>query len=147
MPLFYRMIINPLTVLNIKRYLSKKYISPDDLVDLDYTFYPLHIEPEVTLLVYSRYFLNQIEVIRNIALSLPSGMKLVVKEHPAAVGKRPLSYYKKIIAIPNVEMINSSVETSTIIKNSKLVSTISGSVGLEGIILGSGTLVTPFADA
>ena len=140
-PLLYRMIINPLTVLNVKRYLSKKYISPDDLVDLDYTFYPLHIEPEVTLLVYSRYFLNQIEVIRNIALSLPSGMKLVVKEHPAAVGKRPLSYYKKIIAIPNVEMINSSVETSMIIKNSKLVSTISGSVGLEGIILGKPVII------
>lgn len=140
-PLFYRMIVNPISVLKIRKYLLNKYIATDDLIDMEYAFYPLHIEPEVTLLVYSRYFLNQIEVIRNIAFSLPFGMKLIIKEHPAAVGKRPLSYYKKILAIPNVEMIDSSIETKVLIKNSKLVATISGSVGLEGIIMGKPVII------
>ena len=68
-------------------------------------------------------------------------MKLLVKEHPAAFGKRPLSYYKKLLAIPNVELIDSSVGTTKIIKYSSLVTTISGSVGFEGIILGKPVII------
>ena len=49
---------------------------------------PKQKEPEVTLLVWGRPYINQIEVARKFARCLPVGMKLVVKEHPAAVGYR-----------------------------------------------------------
>ena len=55
-------------------FFRSKYIREDILAKMHYAFYPLHKEPEVTLLVYSRPYLNQIEVIRNIARSLPVDM-------------------------------------------------------------------------
>ena len=140
-PLFHRMVLNPFKIRSLKKYLSKKYLPTNILQNIDYAFYPLHIEPEVTLLVYSRFYLNQIEVIRNIAYNLPAGMKLLVKEHPAAVGKRPLSYYHKILEIPNVEMIDSQLKTSEIIDHASLVSTISGSVGFEAVLKGKPVII------
>ena len=57
-------------------------------------------------MVYGRAWMNQIEAIRNIARNLPVGMKLLVKEHPAALGYRSVSFYKKVTAIPNVLLVS-----------------------------------------
>jgi hypothetical protein len=115
--------------------LRSKYIRADQLSGLEYALYPLHKEPEVTLLVYSRPFLNQIEVVRNIARSLPVGMKLVIKEHPACIGYRPLRYYKKLLEIPNVIMAPPEMESRELVRNAQLITIISGSVGLEALML------------
>tara|TARA_Y100000741_G_C18261811_1_gene560763 strand:+ start:3163 stop:4698 length:1536 start_codon:yes stop_codon:yes gene_type:complete len=133
-PVFYRKLLNPILIKKINNFLNAKFINQDELKNINYAFFPLHIEPEVTLLVYSRFFMNQIEVIRNIAYSLPTGFKLVVKEHPAAVGKRPISFYKKLLNIPNVELVAPNLETRILIENSSIVTTIAGSVGFESII-------------
>jgi len=100
-----------------------------------YAFFPLHKEPEVTLLVYGRSYLNQIEVVRNIGRSLPVGVKLVVKEHPAAVGYRPLEYYQKLISVPNVVLAPPNMTSRELIQNALLVTIIGGSVGLEAIFM------------
>ena len=92
------------------------------------------MEPEVALLVYGRYHTNQIEVIRHIATSLPVGMELFVKDHPKSMGRRKLSYYQKILEIPNCRLINPYITTDPIIKNSQLVITIGGSAGWESVI-------------
>ena len=115
--------------------LDKQAVSAHDLPTVDYAFYPLHKEPEVTLLVYGRPYVNQIEVVRNLARSLPVGMKLVVKEHPAASGYRPISYYKKLGDIPNVLLLSASIRSREVINNAKLVAVISGSVGFEAVML------------
>tara|TARA_B100001750_G_scaffold100697_1_gene79637 strand:+ start:2596 stop:4164 length:1569 start_codon:yes stop_codon:yes gene_type:complete len=134
-PIIYRIILNPIMVKRINHYLMGLYVTKDQLGTMDYAFFPLHIEPEVTLLVYARNFTNQIEVVRSIALNLPVGMNLIVKEHPAAVGKRPISYYKKLLEIPNVRLIAPNMETKEIIDSAKLITTISGSVGFEGALM------------
>lgn len=105
------------------------------LAKMDYAFYPLHKEPEIQLLVYSRPFMNQIEVVRNIARSLPVGMKLVVKEHPASIGYRPLKYYRKLLEIPNVIIAKPSIASRELVNSSRLVAIVSGSIGFEAIIL------------
>ncbi len=146
-PVLYRKILNPFLIKKINNFLHKKYVNVNDLKITKYVFFPLHIEPEVTLLVYSRFFMNQIEVIRNIAYSLPSGYILIVKEHPAAVGKRPLSFYKKLLNISNVRLVKPNTETRILIKNSSLVTTIAGSVGFESIIFKKPVLIfgnTPY---
>jgi len=102
---------------------------------MPYAFFPLHKEPEVTLLVYSRPFMNQIEVIRNLARSLPVGMRLVVKEHPACVGYRPLQYYRKLLEIPNVSLAPPELESRSALQHASLVCIISGSIGLEALVL------------
>ena len=146
-PRLYRKFLNPRLVRKIDRYFSHKYIGESELENLDYVFYPLHTEPEVTLLVYSKPYLNQIEVIRNLAYSLPAGQILIVKEHPAARGKRPLGFYKKIEDIFNVRFVDPTMDARSLIIHSKLVATIASSVGFEAVLLGKPVLTfgqTPY---
>ena len=133
-PLLYRIFFNPILVNRINSKYKSHYVKVEELKKMSFAFYALHVEPEVTLLVYARNFTNQIENIRNIAFNLPVGMYLVVKEHPAAVGKRPLRYYSKLLEIPNVKLIASNVTTAKVIPHAKLIVSISGSVGLEGVL-------------
>ena len=134
-PFLYSEIVIPWRAFQINLRLKQKYVTEKDLSSLDYVLFPLHTEPEITLLVYSKPYLNQIEVARNVANNLPVGMSLVVKEHPRSVGKRPMGYYRKLLEIPNVRLADPAMTSRTAILNSKLVSTIAGSIGLEAIFL------------
>lgn len=134
-PIWLKKVKRPLRIRYADFILKKKYVDADTLTSIDYAFYPLHKEPEVTLLVYGRPYMNQIEVVRNLARSLPVGMKLIVKEHPAAIGYHPLSYYKKLLAIPNVILAHQGKTSRELIQNSRLVAIVSGSVGLEAVMM------------
>jgi hypothetical protein len=105
-----------------------------DLEGLDYILYPLHAEPELMLAQFARPYLNQIEVVRNIALSMPVGMHLLVKEHPITVGRRSMGYYKKLLEIPNVRMADMDLPAQPAVNNARLVVVIRGSLALEVVI-------------
>ena len=98
-----------------------------------FVYYPLHIEQERNLLLAAPFFTNQIELIRNIAKSLPVSHKLLVKEHPAQETRewRAISDYKKIMKIPNVILIHPTVSSQEILEKCSLVVTIGGTTGLE----------------
>lgn len=101
-----------------------------------YIYYPLHVEPELSLLLYAPYWTNQYPVVQNIAQSLPQGVCLYVKEHPALLGSRPLSYYDRMSKIPNVRLISPFVDSHKMIRQSEGIVTITGTVGLEAILMG-----------
>ena len=105
-----------------------------ELKNHHYAVYPLNTEPEVALLVYGRAYRNQIETVRNIASSLPVGWKLVVKEHPNALGYRTRGYYQKLREIPNVILLGPATDTGQIVSNADLVFVVFGTIGLEAII-------------
>lgn len=128
-------IIQPYRTKRMNRQFSNIYVKAEDLSSLDYAFFPLHTEPEIVLSVYCKPFLNQIEAIRLFSHNLPVGMKLVVKEHPWAIGKRPLSYYRKILDIPNVLLAYPGLKSRELITHARLVSIIAGSIGFEALIL------------
>lgn len=98
-----------------------------------FVYFPLHIEPERTLLISAPFYTNQIEVITNVAKSLPVGYDLFVKEHfrMARQGWRPTSFYKKILELPNVKLVHPSVQTDVLLRDTSLIVTISGTSGLE----------------
>ena len=98
-------------------------------------FFPLHTEPEVSLLVYGRPYVNQIEIIRMLAMSLPIDTVLVVKEHPWMVGKRSLGAYQKMLDIPRVRFADPSLDARTLVKHADLVAVVTGSVALEAAML------------
>jgi len=133
----YGHILQPIRWMGVQLHLRGKLLGARDLVQLrPYTFFPLHFEPEVSLQVFGRPFQNQIELIRHLALSLPAGMQLVVKEHPRALGFRPSGYYRKLLEIPNVLMVDPLMSTHAVIGQAALVAVISGSTGLEAAVLG-----------
>jgi CDP-glycerol glycerophosphotransferase (TagB/SpsB family) len=115
--------------------LKERYIREADLQGLRYVFFPLHTEPEVSLLVYGRPFVNQIEIVRMLALSLPVDTVLVVKEHPWMVGKRSLAAYKKMLDIPRVRFADPALEARLLVKQAVLVAVVTGSVALEAAML------------
>lgn len=129
-------VVNPWRARQVAHKLAGRYLTAEELKRTRYCFYPLHTEPEVSLLVYGRPFLNQIEVIRALALSLPIDMVLVVKEHPWMVGKRSLDAYRKLLNIPRVQLVNPAMEARELISGAAFVAVVTGSVALEAAILG-----------
>lgn len=112
----------------INRYLSYKI---DELSP--FIYFPLHMEQEQVLLIGAPFYTNQFEVISNIAKSLPIGYKLLVKEHPIMKlrGWHSTSFYKKIMALPNIQFLHYSVNNDEILKKCSLVITIRGTTGLD----------------
>lgn len=106
-------------------------------VDLseNFAFFPLQYEPEITTLLYAPSYTNQINVIRQVARSMPIYLTLYVKEHPAMVGYRTHAYYKEILKNPNVRLINPKHRGNELIRHAKLVMTITATSGLEGMLL------------
>ena len=99
----------------------------------NFVYFPLHQEMERILLIGSPFFMNQFEVIRNIASSLPIGYKLYVKDHLVmnVRGWRSVNEMKKIMNIRNVVLLHHSTNSRDLIKKSKLVISIAGTSCVE----------------
>ena len=82
------------------------------------------------------YFCDQLNTIKNVAFSLPFGFKLYVKEHPSAVGERKNGFYKALKENPNVVLIHPGANVENLIQASKGVITLTGTIGLEAVLLG-----------
>lgn len=134
-PMIAQKITRPLRARLMEKKFGSSYVKANDLPGLNYAFFPLHTEPEVTLSVYSKSYLNQLETARLFSHNLPVGMKLVVKEHPWAIGKRPISYYRKLLQIPNVVLAHPSLTSRELVSNARIITVIASSIGLEGLIL------------
>jgi len=135
-PALWRAVMAPLRARRVDRMLRPGYVRPADLAGRRFAFLPLHTEPEVSLLVYSRPLVNQIEAVRAFALSLPADMLLVVKEHPWMVGKRSPGAYRKLLEIPRVRLAPPETEAREWIRACDLVAVVASSVGLEAAVLG-----------
>jgi len=111
--------------------------------DCPFIYFPLHLQPERSTLYATPFYVNQIEVITNIAKSLPVKYKLYVKEHPTQVlnGWRSISFYNKILNLPNVELLHPSLSNDELIRHCSLVITIAGSSGLEAAFYGKPSVV------
>jgi len=97
--------------------------------DSHFIYFPLHQEQERVLLIGAPFYVNQFEVIQNIAKSLPIGYKLYVKDHPAMNhrGWRSVSEMKKIMKLHNVKLIHPFTDPDKLIEQSDLVISIKGS--------------------
>ena len=101
-----------------------------------YFLYPLHQQPESSTSVYATYYCDQLNAVKNIALTLPIPYKLYVKEHPVSIGTRPNDFYEKLEKIPNIVLISPNENMENLIKNSSGVITLTSTVGLEAVLAG-----------
>lgn len=125
---------------------SRNLIGVNDLYDKfnpdeSYAFFGLTVEPEVSILLSAPFVSDQVNLIRQIARSLPVGYKLCVKEHPSMVPYRPRAYYKELKKIPNVKLLSPTISSFVIIQNAKLITTITGSIGWEATMLGKPVII------
>tara|TARA_B100000029_G_scaffold419134_1_gene424518 strand:+ start:58 stop:1542 length:1485 start_codon:yes stop_codon:yes gene_type:complete len=98
-----------------------------------FVFYPFSIDMESTLLIWAPFYTNQIELIKNIARSLPIGYELYVKEHPLSYsrGWKSISDYKKLLELPNVKLLSVKLHPKEIISKASLVVGITSTAVLE----------------
>lgn len=130
----YLKFINPFRANQAERKLRSKYVTPEQVEGIRYAFFPLHADPEMATLVYSRPHTDQIEALRAIAASLPADMMLVTKEHPWMVGKRNLSTYRKISEIPRVKIASPRTPARDWIAKASIVAVLTSSVALEAAV-------------
>ena len=139
-------------VLNVYIGLREKFLATDnqgkcipsvDEINFRYVFFPLHYEPELSLMVYCPEYSNQTELCRRVALLLPKGVRLLVKEHPNMVPSRKKQFYENLNGLPNLEIIYGSVPSEKIFTNKQCVAvlTISSTTGLEAAMNGKPVVV------
>lgn len=114
--------------------------------DEKFLYFTLHSEPERALLFPAPYYMNQLNVIQNIAKSIPIGFKLYVKEHPTQriFGWRDQTWYKEILKLPNVELLHPKISNDDLLEKCSLTISIGGTVGLESAFFNKPSIV--FAD-
>jgi hypothetical protein len=112
------------------------FIKPIKIIPKNYDAFPLHFSPESSINTPAPFYIDQERAIDKILLSRKSSRKLLVKEHPSVMGKRPLIFYLRIKKKPFVEFISGNFNTSKLIKNSNIVYSVTGTVCLEAFLKG-----------
>jgi len=142
----FKVIVNMVSSI-LKKYYRQSFIDKNLVMNVDlnssFMYYPLGVDLERNLLINSPFQTNQIEIIRHIVKSLPAGFQLYVKENPSQITRewRSISEYSEIMNIPNVKLIHPSFNSQDLIKNSKLVFTITGSSGFEAAFYGKPSII------
>lgn len=106
----------------------------------DYLYFPLPYEPEYTVQSLCRE-LNDIDfIIRLVALSLPVGVNLLVKEHQR-VSLRSKDFYTRLGQMPNVKFVHPAIGASDLISGSIGTISLGGSTPVEALKLGKKAFV------
>ncbi len=116
----------------------RKLIVPTEgqLKKSEYYVFPMHFQPEASTSAQATYFCDLANAVRNSAFSIPFPSKLLVKEHPHAVGLTPKSFYRSVSLLPNSEVISPFTNNISLLKNSKGVITLTSTLGLQAAIMG-----------
>jgi hypothetical protein len=125
-----------LLVEKYRAYFIDKFLTKNLNSDRPFIYFPLHEEPEAILLLNSPFYTNQLELIKQIAKSLPIGYDLFVKEHfiMNSRGWRKTSFYKELMNLPNVQLIHPTIPPKQILERCSLVINIAGTSGLEAAL-------------
>ncbi|RVU36755.1 hypothetical protein EOI86_16450 [Hwanghaeella grinnelliae] len=110
--------------------------SLQDIENVPFVYFPLSVEPEVTLTRESPEFNHQPFAIQALAKELPAGTFLVVKEHLTSVGARPADFYKSLRKMPNVIFIDPMESGLKVMDKAAAVATINGTSGFEAAVKG-----------
>ena len=96
---------------------------------------PLQQIPELTLYMWGKSFSNQTENLKRFSYCIPYNSKLLLREHPNNIGRRPFNYYKKNINKDKIILGSILDSQFEYIKNSSAIITINGTTGWEAILM------------
>ncbi len=101
-----------------------------------YVVYPLHFYPEASTSIFAKYYDgNELNLIKNIAFSLPENATLVVKEHKSNVGNNTKAFYKAIKQLPNTVLLSPYFPLKDNLQKFDAVVTLSSMVGFEALTM------------
>jgi hypothetical protein len=119
------------------RKLHRSYYKQQPPFDRPYFVYPMHFHPESSTSVNAPFYVDELTMVRNIAMSLPVNVSLYVKDHQHTMAARqPMSFYEQVARTPNVELIHPAVDAKSLVARSLGVVTVTGTMGYEAIVMG-----------
>ena len=96
-----------------------------------YIYFPLPMEPEYNTHSLSKEFINIYAMIQQVAISMPSGYNLVIKEHTPNIGKKTRDFYTRLQKMPNLIIANYLISGPLLIDNAEAIVTVAGSSAIE----------------
>ena len=129
---------------SITRGLSPRYVRDVGSVTEHFLLFPMHVAPEASILGAAPELADQFSMIKNIAMNLPLGTLLLVKEHPdqhrARLGAQ---FYRQLESLPNVRLVHASENALQIIRMKQCagVVVINGTLGIEAAYEGKRVFV------
>jgi len=117
--------------------------------DPPYLVFFLQYMPEARTCAEAPRWVYQDAVVEQLAINAPSGLRIVVKEHPRSYGRRGRAFFMPLKDLPNVELCHPSVDNYELVSRAEAVVAVTGTVGFEGLLLGKrvGVLGRPFYSA
>lgn len=112
----------------------------DKITKSPFLLFLLPKEPEYTVQSLAREFSNVQAIVLQMALAMPAGYKLLVKEH-SRVGYRRLAFYRDLLKMPNVVLVSSTIPGLQLIPRAAAVSTVAGTAALEAALMGKPSII------
>ena len=101
-----------------------------------YLFFGLHMQPESSIDVYAPFFANQLDTIEKMARAIPPTHKLLVKIHISDADNYSRAQLRRLRDLPGVHLVLPTVWSRPFVERSAGLIVISGTMGLEGALLG-----------
>lgn len=129
--------------IRFKKKLKKHYenICTAPNFDEEFVFIALHYQPEETSCPSGNIYVDQSIMIEALLKTFPERVKIYVKEHPSQFNPkmegqagRNADFYKLINAHQRVRLISGDIDSFKLIDDAKAVVTLTGTVGIEGLI-------------
>jgi hypothetical protein len=147
----------------IKGNLYKKYIrwiyskieskEPiNKILNQKFIYFPLHYQPEATTYPYGRLYIDQLLALELLSISVPSDVKILLKEHPDTFNisglawvrgafSRDPDFYSRISKFKNVIVCPLNIDSFELIDKSLFVATITGTTAIEASFRSKGSIV------
>ena len=139
-------------VWDARRRLNERYcdVRSVDRLPSRFIFYPLQYSPESSINTPAPYFLDQFRAIDAIRFAMSSDCVLVVKEHPACILLRNVSFVRRLQRTAGVVVAHYALPSLALVKQAGLTISVTGTAALEALLLGrravtlGGSLVSGF---
>jgi hypothetical protein len=119
----------------IYRYLMRYGVTPENVGGNRLVLFPLHVEPEASLLNLSPELNNSLELISWVSKCLPANALLVVKEHPDSFGMRPRDFYDNLRRMANVVVAHPGVTAKAWLAKCDLLANLTSTMGFEAVAM------------
>jgi hypothetical protein len=101
-----------------------------------YVLLTLHRQPEASLDVLGYQSSNQLHLVRRLAQEIPSPHMLVVKEHSNGLGDRGWRFYRRLLRLPNVVLVDPFASSFGLMQDAAITLSVSGTSSYEAALQG-----------
>jgi len=113
---------------------ARRLYAPLAAGERPFVYFPLHVTDDFKVKKVIPHCVDQAYLIRQVAAALPQGHDVVLKEHPASIGRNPAAMLRGLAELPNVRLVDAHTSSHVLMQRAAAVVVISSTVGLEALL-------------